>query len=386
MNFRTVFSLNLDVTQAMEDISNQIAEFNISPKLILYFLSPDINQAEFAKNIFETFKCNCIGLTSSGEYFDDKFFEKSIIAGVFDEDFFENFKILGIDLNTEIDFESIEAEYISAFGCSLSELSNTQYFAMLLLDVSDNDNFYNFDSFLDTFQIHTMIPLIGGMAGNYGKFTGKWVHFNGKIYQNHIILGVYKPSLEFDFLFTHNHRPTDNILFPTEFGNNNRIVKKYNGIAAGDAFCNAIGHSRNSLPENFLNKYTIAQEVFNSHFFVNHVKAILPDGSMEHYGRIKPNSELFIMQCGDITLETKNAMRINKGKNRDKFSRIIGIIEFSCRARTEELREENSLDRYSKLFNFAPHIGASTDTEIYFDSMNYTSVSLLFYRAHSHVE
>ncbi len=384
----TASSTKENYKEAISEIVDEVNRQDFKPQQMLYFLSMNYPQESTAQEIKSQFNdCECFGITSGGgEYYDDKFYEHSITCMFFGENVFEDIQCLTIDFSDYMQSMTlIRGDLYKYFGKVDLQQESDKYFALSLVNIASQQFIDRLDDFIEKFPSYLNITSLGGVSTAVGDDkTDSCIHINGKIYTNHIAMIFIKYCAKFDIIFTHNHLPTNQMLTPTVFGKNRRIVKEFNNMPAIDAYAQAIGIDKkhiNHINQEVFQKYTLAYEPALDCLFTVQIKQVLPDGSLEFYARIQSYSEYNVMSTGDIWFETKKALlrKFENDKVEDKYNKLIGVVEFTCVSRTNALKQENRMEHLTKLFDFVPHIGISSMGEIYMSLVSYTSVLLFLY-------
>lgn len=386
MHIITVSSTKEDYLEAVAEIVEEVEKKYFEPKLVLYFLSMKYPQEKIATEIQSKFDCDCIGMTSAGgEYCDDKFYEHSLTAMCFSDKVFEEYDIVKLNLAEDMDIPSIRRRVVSGyFNEDALRQDSKKYFAVTLLDISNPQFTNKADRFIDYFASYFNITILGGLSAP-ASFLGNsnnCIHINGQTYKNYIGLIFFKAFNDVDIISTHNQLPTNKILTPTAFGENNRIVKEFNDMPAIDAFSQAIGIDKDKIGNDVFQEFSLAFEPATDQLFTVQTKRSLPDGSLEYNAKIHSYFDYNVMYSGDMWFETKKAinLKLQKDIEEERLDKMIGVLEFTCISRTNRLNRNNDMDKFVKIFDFAPHIGLSTSGELYMGLMSYTSVLLFLYK------
>lgn len=382
----TASSTKEDYKEAVFEIVEEIEKKKFEPKLILYFLSMKYPQDKIAVEIKSNFNCDCVGMTSAGgEYCDDKFYEHSLTAMCFSDKVFEEYDIVNLNLAEDMDIASVRRRVVAGyFNEDAMRQDSKKYFAVTLLDISNPQYTDKADRLIEYFASYFNITALGGLSApaSFLDDSNNCIHINGQTYKNYIGLIFFKAFNDIDIISTHNQLPTNKILTPTAFGENNRIVKEFNHMPAIDAFSQAIGIDKDKIDNDVFQEFSLAFEPDSNRFFTVQTKRSLPDGSLEYYAKIHSYVDYNVMYSSDMWFETKKAinLKLQKDIEEERLDKMIGVVEFNCLSRTNMLNKNNDMDRLVKLFDFAPHIGLSTSGELYMGVMSYTSVLLFLYK------
>ena len=369
MNIKTSYSVNQNLDNAINEISNGLNDIN--PKAVLYFGSSNFDHNELSNKMQTAFGDALVfGCTTSGEITSGKMLDNSVVAMGFNSMVVQDIKIevlenITNDSNAAVEkaFKAFENHY----GISMSELDTKKHVGLILVDGLSGSE----ERIMDRIGDLTNIPFIGGSAGDDLKFKQTHVFANGKAYSNSALLVLIKVAVPFDFIKTQSFKPLKKTLTATKVNEARREVIEFNNQPAVQEYASALGIQSEKTPDYFMTN-PVGLMVGDEPYVRSPQQ--VEGNSIIFYCNILENTELTLLQSENIIDGTKKALE-NKGKEFGKFS---GIINFNCILRTLELKANQQTDAYGQLFSEVPTVGFSTYGEEFIGHINQTATILVF--------
>jgi hypothetical protein len=363
-NFKIAQSDMNDTAEAVKNIREQLSD--IDACMVLYFASPSYPVAIISKEMADAFPgIHTVGCTASGEMITGKMGQDSIVAMAWPK---ASLKFLKIEVLEDIQnnmnvvakaFQSFE----ESLGKPMSQLDPAQYAGMIMIDgLSGCEEKLN-----DQLGNLTNVPFVGGSASDNFIFQNTWLFVDGKAYTNAAILLLMEPANGYAILKTQSFTTTSKKLTPTQVDEKRRMVIRFDGKPATEAFAGVLGISVDEL-KNTLVEYPLGL-VFDEHNFFVRSPMKIEGTSIIFYCSVKEGLELTVLRSDDIVTATRTDLQ--------KCGKLQAIVDFNCCLRTSELSRNNQLKEYSEIFGIVPAIGFATYGESYIGHINQTSTMLL---------
>lgn len=231
------------------------------------------------------------------------------------------------------------------------------------------------DTFEEAFE-GTNITVAGSSSGasDAGKTT--FVALNGEMYKDTCVfclihnlegrIGFYKENL---------YKPTGIQLQSTDVDCEKRIVYEYNNKPAVDALSEAIGVSKEQLPE-YLKTHFVGR-VENDDLFITEHDQIFEDGSISYYSRIYNRSKVLVLEPDneDFVWAKTNEV-VNSIIDKPSFSLLI-----NCFGRMRYFENNKIINKYLNVLkdNYGTFISISGYGEQFkCNHLNQTMVIIVF--------
>jgi len=353
-----------DAVEAVKSIKEQLT--GVDPCMILYFASPAYPAEKISEEMANAFdNLHTVGCTTAGEMVSGKMGQDSIVAMAFSKDSLKNLKIEVLE-NIQTEKESVAKAFKSfekSLGKSMKDLDPAKYVGMIMVDgLSGCEEKLN-----DQLGNLTIVPFVGGSAGDNFMFQRTCLFVDGKVYSNAAVLLLMEPANGYDILKTQSFTITGKKLTPTKVDEQRRMVIEFNGKPATEAYAEVLGISIDELSKN-LGEYPVGL-VFDEHNFFVRSPMKIEGTSILFYCMVKAGLELTVLRSGDIVAVTQADLQ-NCGE-------IQAVVDFNCCLRVLELNRKNQLKAYSEIFGHVPAIGFATYGESYIGHINQTSTMLL---------
>ncbi|MZP28898.1 hypothetical protein GTO91_04135 [Heliobacterium undosum] len=366
----STYTLKSSIADAVSEIRGAITPDMPSPKLLIFFASSNHDMASIAKEMERAFpSAIVIGCTTAGELASGKVLANSIVAGAFDDVAVQDAHLSVIEnLSAGVDLTPVFASAEAHFQAPLLELDFKQYVGIILVDGLSKAE----ESLMDALLGHTSFSIVGGSAGDDGKFESTLIAANGKVYHNAAVLLILKSGLPFEIVKTQSFRITEHVLTANKVDEANRTVLEFNGKPAAIAYREALGIPGSATLEERFMKNPVGI-VFDNEPFVRSPQKLNGD-AMVFYCNIQEGTVLHILESQDIIADTTQTLKDAQAQ----LGAIQGMIQFNCILRTLELTQKGLADRYGQLFSPAPLVGFTTYGEQLFGHINQTATMLLF--------
>jgi hypothetical protein len=341
-------------------------------KLIMFFVSSSYNVYEVNALMKKRFSgIQKIGCTTAGELYSGHLGSNGIVAMGLTGEIIEDMHIEVVEhLDESVpDFKPIIDRLNNHFGLdSVLNNNDAPYFGILLLDGLCMRE----ELFLEAFGDFTNIKFTGGSAGDDMKFIGTALFANDRVYEHSGLICVIKTSGMVGVERTQNFKRIGKVLRVTRADEKHRIIYELDGRPANDAYCEAVGISKEKL-SNKLVMYPLGLMLDTPEPFVRSVAKVNEDGSFTMYCAVKENMDLEILESINLIKNTQDFL----SHIQNKYSEINGMLVFNCVLRYSESRMMGNEREYGDLFKDVPTIGFCTYGEYYIGFVNQTLTVLV---------
>lgn len=367
MNIRSVYSAKQSVKEVVDDIKNQLNEFET--KMLIFFASSTFTPEELSKSMQDSFSSSSVfGCSTSGEIISGKMLKSSVVAMAFNSNAVKDVKVeivenIKTDASVKKAFDSFERYYNEP----ASMMDINKYAGIVLIDGLSGSE----EKVMDKIGDRTNLTFIGGSAGDDLKFSQTYIYADGKTYTNAALLALLKLQTGFDIIKTQSFEALDKRLVATKVNEQTREVIEFNNKPAALAYAEALGVTIEDLPNHFMSNpvgLLVGDEIY-----VRSPQQ-LKDTNVVFYCNILEGMEVAVLKSTDIVKDTKQAVENMK----NQLGGISAIINFNCILRTLELENKNQTQQYGEIFSSIPTIGFSTYGEAYIGHINQTSTMLVF--------
>jgi len=268
-------------------------------ELVLFFCSSEYNLDELADEMQRLFAgIQVVGCTTAGEIGTEGYRTHSL-SGV---SFATNDCVAVSDVLNDLCHFNMTKGY--AFCQSLiQKLENRvpqagpgNTFALLLIDglsVREEQVAHTFQDGLNN------ILLVGGSAGDDGKFSKTFIYSNGRFETDCAALILINTTLPFRPVMTHHFIGTDERLVVTEADTAKRIVSEINGLPAAQEYARLLGVSvRDLSPEHFAASPVVIK--IGGMDYVRSIQTANQDGSLTFYCAIEKGMVLRVAYGIDL--------------------------------------------------------------------------------------
>jgi hypothetical protein len=332
------------------------------PAFVVYFASTCHSLAALSASVKEAFpRAASIGCTTAGEISSGKMATCSMVAMALPPEIVSTAATAVVeDLMSPLAVSSALDSLSAQIGSPLSALDRDTHVGLILADGLSGAE----EEVLERIHGLTDIPFVGGSAGDDLAFRATLVAANGRTFEHAAVLALLRLPAGYRIIKTQSFRSLGKRLTATEVDGAARIVRRFNGVPAVEAYAEALGIDSASVGDRFMSN-PVGLMVDNE-LFVRSPQRVLEDGSIVFYSRIREGSELELLDSTNIIADTSKAL---EGSQR-------ALIVFNCIWRTVQLQEEGQCDAFGALFANIPSVGFSTYGEAYRGHINQTATML----------
>ncbi|TVR11708.1 MAG: hypothetical protein EA401_10415 [Planctomycetota bacterium] len=340
----TAISHNPDADQAVAEIQQQLGS---QLSALMCFCSSRYDLTRLGAALHAAFSCPILGCTTAGEiHHAAGYVEGSLVA-------------MGFGPGAVcLDPVLIQPLANDAQGALASQVhrrileSADPDFALLLCD-----GLSGCEEYLIAAVQHSLgrVPVIGGSAGDDGRFAQTHVYYQGHFHSNAAVLGLCRSSLQPETLQTQHFRPSPRKLVITEAEVDQRLVREIDGIPAARAYAAAIGCQAHELDTAAFAAHPLMLRL-GGRWFVRSVQQRHDDDSLTFYCAIDQGLVLTLGEAEDLSGKVQadlNALQQKPGS-------IAGIIAFDCILRRIDAMSHGQLGRLGATLSDYPIVGMSS--------------------------
>ncbi len=368
MYIKTVQSNNHDATSAVTDMAQQLKDFDF--EVLIFFASATYDFNQIAKEMNTRYSNKkVIGCSSYSEFYNDLESKDSITAMAITKECISDASIQVIE-NASSDGNITPAflNFESHFGIKMAEANFKQYVGIMLTDGLSGAE----EKTIETIGDMTDIFFVGGSAADRLTFTGTYIYTNGKVYQDAVVLALFKVETGFSIVKTQSVEKTGISVTVTKADPFQRRIYEFNNKPAGEYLSTILNIPIDKLQDSFFSHplgIVIGDEVF-----IRSLRTLEADGSISAFCAVAEGMTLRLLETKDMIADTKTAIEEKKAQ----MGSISAILNFNCVLRTLQLENEQCMLPFCEVFAEYPTCGFSTYGEIYLGHINQTATMLLF--------
>jgi hypothetical protein len=386
MSFKTTFAQTAtgkpteDARSAVGNIKSGFAGFE--PAFIVFFAAVDYDPGTLAAEMRDAFPgATTMGCSANGEACDEKILDASVVAMAFSKDAFafsETALILAdkdaaIKASRPDVFSDNTAalEYLGRnLGKPLLELDHREYVGFML---ADSANAF-LDSVIDRSGEMTNVFFTGGIASDRFTFDKQTVFYNGEAYrQGAVVLALWKPKNGFALLKTQAVELMDTVFTATEVDEEKRIIWKFNGKDALEAYSEAIGVPKEKIGQTEFDNYALAVMADNEPYLCAPIAQVDGKGLLM-YSRIVEGMRLTATRSGKLLETTEKALADTIAESGEPSA----ILHVNCVCRHKVMCSTGLSEKFGAMFARCPHVSYMSMGEVYVNWVGFTSVMILF--------
>lgn len=341
-DIRTAQSCATDARLAVRELHAGISQSDT--ELVLFFCSSEYDKTALADEMNTLFPgVQVVGCTTAGEIGPAGYLNHSLAGVGFRRGAF--FAVSGL-LDELRDFSSLRAHEFTQTLLQKLERKAPQAdagnsFALLLIDgmsIREEPVTHALQASLGG------IPMLGGSAGDDGRFEQTWVFHEGRFHADSAVSILISTALPFTLFMNQHFAFTDERLVVTEADTETRTVMEINGRPAAEEYARLAGVAVAELNSaGFASSPLLV--VIDGVGYVRAIQKVNPDGSMKFFCAIE---EGVVLRLGH-----GQALLEKLGEVLDRNVKAIGqpqlVIGFDCILRKQEITQSQLKGRVSEL-------------------------------------
>ncbi|MGB5917742.1 methyl-accepting chemotaxis protein [Arcobacter sp.] len=401
LNTNFIKILTTDNTNLSDLLINELFFEENAPKLVLGFISPNIDFQEISLKIRNFFpnSTKVVLSTTAGELCTFNLNEKrdslyhetnegwnNIVLQSFSDEIIDKVEVFTVPLYSESiasqtishkeRIEKIKNE-IDRFNISF-KINHTDSLAFTLVDgLSNSESF-----FTEAVYASGKLPclLIGGSAGGKLDFKETYIYNNAQPVRHSAVVTLIKlkPNIKYGVFKSQSGDLTDMSFLVAQSNVLNRSVQSVLRTSDNkiinfvDALCSRLNCTLEDLP-NLLSQYTFAIKVEDEIYIRSVANVDIENKNISFFCDIAFGDILYLVKNKEFTSQTESDYRKFSSKKKEK---PIGAIFNDCILR--RLLNADNLNGI-KTFNDIPLAGSSTFGELLGLNINQTLTALFFY-------
>lgn len=341
---------------------------------VLYFASAGYDPQQLAGPLALGFpEASVLGCSTAGEFTDRVSGVGGVSAIALPVSLIARCAVTLIDLATDPVEGTLQgARAVEAqLGTGLRELDPSDHVGFVLID-----GMHGAEEAVNEVlgNVAPLLNIVGGSAGDDLAFKETWVTVGGQVSYCGAALLICETTRPFVVLKTCTFTPTGKMLRVTKADAGSRTVYEFNGRPATEAYAEAIGLEPAELDSAAFMQNPLGLMVDGAPF-IRSPQQVTDHGGIRFYCQILDDTEVEVMQSGDIVGETAAAL---SQAVESLGGKAHGAVLFNCILRRLELDATNQMSEFVDVFNDVPAAGFHTYGESWLGHINQTLTGVLF--------
>ncbi|MBD9358882.1 nitric oxide-sensing protein NosP [Methylomonas albis] len=206
----------------------------------------------------------------------------------------------------------------------------------------------------------SIIPLVGGSAGDSLHLKSTHVFLNGRFYQDSAILLLINTSLPFKIFKTQHFMPTEQRMVVTAADVSRRAVMELNGLPAAYEYARLLGVEVNDLNARHFAASPVVVTIAGNHY-VRSIQRANPDQSLTFYCAIEEGLVLRMAHGVDLLENLRQTFALV----RSEIGQPQLTLAFDCVLRRLELDQQGLTALAGELLRENQAVGFNTYGEQY---------------------
>ena len=341
LTIQTGYSTKKDTEQAFHEAAR-----TLSPQsdLILFFASTVYNFELITKLFHDTYpNAEVVGLTTAGEISEAGFLDNSLSVIAWQSAQFRAKGVVMTDadkypiLSRDALIQTAKAVGLHPEATNCAEEGFAFLFPNGLIMAEEKVL-----SIVHSIFAEEGFPVFGGTAGDDCKFSRTMTSLNGRVYTNAAVVVFVKTSHPFYIHKENIFRSTGKSMKVTKVDLEQRIVKEINGRRASSEYARVLGVPENKLADYFMSN-PLGRKI-NDTIWIASPFQVLPDGSIQFYCQLFPESIVEILEPEDATQMLRQSMETVV----HKLGNVSGVVAINCILRKLQFQRQNTIGQLGK--------------------------------------
>jgi hypothetical protein len=363
---KTARSAHADPNQVAEDLLNQLG--GCRPKLVTLFAERRRDQRALNRAVRERLPkdTRLIGCTSDGEIDNQGMHFGTVVLGALGGDF-----DVGLGLGKQLSHDAIRAgeqamrRASEELGVRPGLLDPRRHLGVV---IDDGYRAKKEELLLGIMERNQALVLVGGGAADSNpdmQARTAELHVDGEVATDCALLALFSTTAPWAALRHHAFLPTTKSLTITKVDDSGQRALAIDGKPAAARYAELLGVEIPDLefgkPHGF-SSYPTAQKVGNE-YFIRGPYQVLPDGSIFFVNLLTEDSQLVLMERGDMAQRTAEFFRSELPR---RVKNPSAALLWNCGARAWIAATSGALPALSESFASAPPaVGYNCNFEIY---------------------
>lgn len=341
-----------------------------SPKVILYFFSPDLGNSSMHRSIQSAFPgAHTVGCSMIGGWGPHGPQEDGVVLMSLGS---EEVEAVTVAMSTGMKSDPVAAadSLLSSLRSELDidSLSPARHVGILMVDGLGLG-----ERVVRKLSEALPIPLIGGAAADHLEFSETYVTADGRTSGDGAVLAVLKLRVPFFYGHYVHYRPTDSEFVITEADPDARTVWTINGEPAAGYYAKLIGLSGPEAIEVGHFSTNPLGVVIGDQVYVRSPNQVVDGRGLRFYCYIEAGTRMRLLTQGDIIRNAEGALQ----DAREHLGQVDAALLFNCVLRYLEMKASPGLlKRFADVFESSKTVGVNTYGEELFTHHNQTLTAL----------
>ena len=352
VHMKTARSVHSDPVQVADDLLEQLGSFR--PKLVTLFAERKRDQRALNRALRERLPSGTrlLGATTNGEVDHHGMHSGSVLLGALGGDF-----DVGIGLGRDLHLDAIKAggqairRACDELGVRQADIDPKRHLGLVIDDGFQNKKE---ELLLGVLERNQSLVLVGGGAADTDMFKGSAeIHVDGEVASDATLVAVFHTTAPWAALRSHAYTPIGKTLLITKVDDSGYRALEIDGKPAAARYAELIGIEPHELgfgSPRGLARHPTALRVGHEYFMRSPFQP-LPDGSIQFVNLLAEDTELEIMQLGDISQSTKQFFLEDLPR---KVRNPSALLLFQCGARPMLAPYCTTLGELSQSYTYAP--------------------------------
>jgi hypothetical protein len=366
VQMKTARSAQSDPDQVAEELLSELGSFR--PKLVTLFADRKRDQRALNRAVLERLPkgTRLVGCTTDGELDNRGMHFGSVVLGALGGDF-----EVGLGIGRNLTQDALKAGD-QAMRRACNELgerpADLDPFRHVGLVIDDAYRWKKEELLLGMLERNQALVLVGGGAADSNPnmdARSAELHVDGEVATDCALLVLFSTQAPWAALRHHAFTPTGKSLTITKVDDSCQRALEIDGKPAAARYAEILGVGVHELefgkPHGF-STYPTALRVGNE-YFIRGPYRVLPDGSIYYVNLLTEDTELVVMQLGDLAAHTKDFFQNELPRRVEHPS---AALLFQCGARAWLAAGSGTIPALSRSFTYAPPaVGLNCSFEIY---------------------
>ena len=293
-----------DPVRAADEIVAQLGD--VQPKLVTVYHARDRDAGALNRALRERLPAGCrlIGATTGGEIDRDGIHAGSVVVGALVGDL-----DVGLGLGTGLSADAIgaggraTARAWAELGTRPADLDPRRYVGLV---IDDGFQYKKEELLLGVLERNQALIIVGGGAGDTAQ-QSSLIHMDGEVVGDAVLVALIRTDAPWAALRSHWYQPTGQMIRVTKTDATCKRVLEIDGKPAAARYAELLGVEVDDLEFGTANGFAARPTALKvgREYFIRAPWKVMPDGSILFANLMQEDTELELMQVGDMPALTR---------------------------------------------------------------------------------